>query len=209
MTAVGLGFVEHRLAWSVTGRYGAWVARNNAVIRINDTLYLHAGIGPLYPAASADALNAAVQAALKGRPDPALADITTNEQGPLWYRGLAMNAETAETAHLEALLARYGVRRIVVGHTKRAAMVLPRFGGRLIITDVAVPDGYPDPRAYLIEENGALFAMHRGARVAMGADTCAYVAAIAALDPADAPTRRLVPACGAPGAAAVAIGSGS
>src|SRR5262245_16261395 len=35
-----LGYVEHRQNWAVSGRYGAWVAGHDAVIRINDTLYL-------------------------------------------------------------------------------------------------------------------------------------------------------------------------
>lgn len=205
-----LGYVEHRHAWATHGTYGAWVLRNPAVIRINDTLYMHAGIGPEFPPATLDGMNAAVRGALTGKPDPALADITTNQQGPLWYRGLALNAEAAETANLEALLARYGVKRIVIGHTKRAAAVLPRFGGRVIITDVAVPEGGVDPRAFLIAENGALSVMHRGQRVPFSdADPCAYFTAIAALDPPGGPTQRLAANCGAPGGASVVSGSGS
>jgi hypothetical protein len=121
-----------------------------------------------------------------------------------------VNAEATETVHLETLLARYGVRRIVVGHTKRASIVLPRFGGRVIITDVAVPAGQTDPRAYLVQENGALFAMHRGQRVPMGGtDPCAYFGAVAALDPPEAPSRRLVATCGAPQGAVVQSATGS
>jgi hypothetical protein len=205
-----LGFVEHRLAWSPDGTYGKWIARNNAVIRINDMLFMHAGLGPAFLPPERDAMNDAVRAALKGAPDPAMPDIAENEQGPLWYRGLAINAEAVEAVHLEALLARHSVARVVVGHTKRAAMILPRFGGRVIITDVAVPEGSVDPRAFLIVENGGMIVVHRGQRVPLTDDVCAYVALIAALDPPEATTRRLVPSCGAPGGATMATsGSGS
>jgi hypothetical protein len=202
-----LGYVEHRFAWAINGRYGKWVASNNAVIRINDTLYMHAGIGPLFPPASAEAINAAVGAALKGTPDATLPDITTNQEGPLWYRGLALNAEATETANVEALLARFGVSRIVIGHTKRATSVLPRFGGRVIGTDVGVPAGQADPRAWLVQEGSAVAAVHRGTRVPIGADLCPYFTAIAALDPAGAPSQRLAANCGAPGGAVAQPGS--
>jgi Calcineurin-like phosphoesterase len=206
-----LGYVEHRLAWSPQGRYGNWIAGHSAVVRINDTLYLHAGIGPLFPPLSIEGINDAVRYALQKAPvDPALADITTNEEGPLWYRGLALNAETTEAPHLAALLARYRVARIVVGHTKRAPMVLPRFNGRVIVADVAVPDGQTDPRAWLVQEGGAVAAMHRGTRVAIGgADPCAYFAAVAALEPPNAANQRLVANCGAPQGAVAAQSSGS
>jgi hypothetical protein len=190
-----LGYVEHRLAWAPTGRYGRWVAQHESVIRINDTLFLHAGLGPSFLGAERDDMNEAVRDALQGRPDPAFADILVNEEGPLWYRGLALNEESAEQSHLEALLARHGVARIVVGHTKRASTVLPRFNGRVIITDIAVPSGHSDPHAFLIIENGRLTTVHRGARIALTADTpeatCAYLGQVANLDGGDGPVARL------------------
>jgi hypothetical protein len=197
-----LGWVEHRQAWAPTGAYGRWVAGHNSVIRIDDTLFLHAGLGPSFTAPERAALNAAVRAALRGRAMEGYADILTHEEGPLWYRGLAMRDETAEAAHLETLLARHGVRRIVVGHTKLAPMVMPRFGGRVIVADIAVPGGHPDPHAFLIIEGDRLTAVHRGQRVPLDASTeaarCAYFAAIAALDPPQSRTAQLAAQCASP-----------
>jgi hypothetical protein len=194
-----LGWVEHRIAWATSGPYGRWVAGHNAVIRIDDTLYLHAGISPAFLAYDLDALNRAVRDAIMAgnQADPALGD-----DGPLWYRGLALNDEATEAAHVQAVLARYGVARIVIGHTKRAPTVFPRFGGRVILADIAVPAGYQDPHAYLIRDGGALITAHRGRRVALRAsttaETCAYLAEIAALDPPGSPVARAQPECAAP-----------
>jgi len=190
-----LGYVEHRLGWAPTGRYGRWVAGHESVIRINDTLFLHAGLGPSFLSADRDAMNNAVRAALRGQPVAEYADILTNEEGPLWYRGLALHEENDEQAHLDALLARHGVSRIVVGHTKRASTVLPRFGGRVIITDIAVPSGHSDPHAFLLIENSQLTTVHRGARIPLTADTpeatCAYLGRVAALDGGSGPVAQL------------------
>lgn len=190
-----LGYVEHRIAWAANGTYGRWIARHDAVIRINDTLYVHGGLGPTYLAFDPDAMNRAVRAALEGEAETGvLGGVLDDQEGPLWYRGLALNDEAAESAHLGALLARYGVVRVVIGHTKRAPAVFPRFGGRVIIADIAELDGYPDPHAYVILERGAVSVVHRGARVPLRAstpaDVCAYLAQIAALDPPNSPVAR-------------------
>ncbi len=196
-----LGWVEHRQGWAPSGPYGRWVAGHNSVIRINDTLFLHAGIGPAFAAADRAALNRAVQAALNGQPAEGYADIVTNEEGPLWYRGFAQNDEAIETPNLEAVLARQGVRRIVIGHTKLAPLVMPRFGGRVLVADIAVPRGHADPHAFVIIEGEQVTAVHRGQRVPLDASTpqarCAYFARVAALDLAESPVRALAAECAA------------
>lgn len=182
-----LGWVEHWAAWSAQGIYGRWVLTHSAVIRIDDTLYLHGGIGPQFLPFDAATLDQAVTAALRHQPETPGGphDILWNEQGPLWYRGMAMNPEDAESANVAAALRRYGVRHIVLGHTKRYSMVNPRFGGQVILTDIAVLPGCPDPHAFLIREGDALSAVHRGRRLPLGlsgAAHAAYLAQVAALD---------------------------
>ena len=52
--------------------------------------------------------------------------MASSSDGPLWYRGLTKDAEPTVTAGLEALLARFGARYMVVGHTVMAkATVTP------------------------------------------------------------------------------------
>lgn len=196
-----LGWVEHRRAWAPSGEYGRWVAGHEAVIRINDTLFLHGGIGPSFAHVDRDTMNRAVQAALNGRPVEGYADILTNEEGPLWYRGLALHDEAAESANLAAVLATQGVRRIVVGHTKVAPLVTPRFDGQVLTADIAVPRGHADPHAFIIIEGDRVTSVHRGQRIPVDGSTpqarCAYFAAVAALEAPQSPVRRLARECDA------------
>ena len=195
-----LGWVEHQGAWSPSGVYGHWVLTHSAMIRIDDTLYLHGGVGPEFLAFSTDAMNKAVIAALQHKPEAVGGphDILWNEQGPLWYRGMAQNEEAAESANVAAALAHFGVRRIVIGHTKRYSMVNSRFDGAVILTDIAVPDGCADPHGFLIKEGDVLSAMHRGHRLELrttGDAHAAYLADIAALDQASTPGKPFEARC--------------
>lgn len=197
-----LGYVEHRHAWAPRGRYGRWVAGHDAVIRIDDTLFLHGGLGPSFVSAQREAMNDAVRAGLRGQPAADYPDILDNQEGPLWYRGLSINPEETERAHLEALLAAQGVRRIVVGHSKVTSTVLPRFGGRVLVADIGVPAGHTDPHAFLLIENGAPVTVHRRQRVPIEAATpeatCAYLGRIAAIDGNTGPVATLAHGCAAP-----------
>ncbi len=182
-----LGWVEHQAAWSAGGAYGRWILTHSAIIRIDDSLYLHGGLGPEFAAFDVDVMNKAVIAALRHEPEVAGGphDILWNEQGPLWYRGLAQHDEAAESANVAALLTRYHVRHIVIGHTKQYTMVNSRFDGGVILTDIAAPAGCAEPHAFLIKEGDALSAMHRGHRLALGVSGdahTAYLFQITALD---------------------------
>lgn len=197
-----LGWVEHQAAWAPTGTYGRWILTHSAVIRINETLFMHGGLGPSFANYNVATLNAAVVAALRGRPQPAFADILDNQEGPLWYRGLANNPEATEAAHLQTLLTNYRVRRIVLGHTKRNSTVFPRFGGQVVLTDIAVPGGYTDPHAYLVIEGSMLTTVHRGQLVALDASSaqavCAYLGRVAEIDNGAGPNAALYAQCSTP-----------
>lgn len=202
-----LGYVEHRQAWAPGGELGRLVVGHNAVVRINDILFMHGGLGPSFASVERDTMNDAIRRALQGRPVEAFADIVTNQEGPLWYRGLSVNAEDAERPNLENVLRSQGASRVIVGHTKRASTVIPRFDGRVIIADIAVPNGYTDPHAFLIIENGQFITVHRGQRVPLTAgnaeEACAYITAIAALDNNAGPNATLAQRCATPADAAV------
>jgi hypothetical protein len=187
-----LGWVEHQLAWSTEGVYGRWVLTHDTLIRIDDTLYLHGGLGPEYAGFDIDQMNKAVVVALRHQPEKPGGphDILWSEQGPLWYRGLAKNPEASEGANVAAILAHDHVRHIVIGHTKQYTMINSRFDGAVILTDVFSPTRCADPHAFLIKEGDKLTAVHRGRRFDLptsGPAHDAYVAQIAAVDKSATP----------------------
>jgi hypothetical protein len=187
-----LGFAEHRRAFSPAGKYGRWILGHNAVIRIDDTLFLHGGLSPKYAAWGIRKINEEARRELSGGAPPE-GGVVLDEAGPLWYRGLALGDEAAQEERLETLLKNYGVRRIVIGHTYTEGALIPRFGGRVIQIDVGLSRVYDERRrsACLVIEKGAPSALHRGKRLELpkdaGADLLRYLKEAAALDPAPSP----------------------
>jgi hypothetical protein len=179
-----LGWVEHRRAWAPKGRYGAWVARQDAVARVGDTLFLHGGISPKYADLSLRDLNGRIRREL-AEADPLTALLSRDADGPLWFRGLA-GGDAALSAHVDAVLRRHGIRRIVIGHTRNDGVILPLYGGRVVSIDVGLSRVYGGPPASLLLEQGRAYAVHRGRRLLLpeGGDALvAYVREVMALDP--------------------------
>ncbi len=184
------GYFEHRTAFQADGKYGRWIVRNDAVVRINDMLFLHGGLSPQYAAMSLGALNEAVQDPLQGKA-PLAGSAAVDDDGPLWYRGMAQHPEQTERASVEAVLAAQGVNHVVIGHTFTEGAVLPRFGGKVIQIDVGLAAYYGGRQACLLVENGEMFSIHRGKRLRLplGGDEelLRYLQEAAALDPEPSP----------------------
>lgn len=182
---IPLGWVEHRRAFDPKGSYGAWLSRQNAVIRIGEALFLHGGLSPKYGDFSLNDLNERIRRELR-EPDPMTAVVTQDSEGPLWYRGLAQG-HAALSPHLDVVLRRHGARRMVIGHTPTEGLVMPRFGGRVLAIDVGLARVYGGPPAALILEGRQAFALHRGKRLALpegeGEPVLRYVQEVAALEP--------------------------
>lgn len=157
-----LGWVEHRRAWTPPdGAFGKWTASHNAVLKIDDTLFVHAGISPRVKAMSIGDINKAVREELR---DPAKLQggLAQAEDGPLWYRGLATGKPEEVGAHVDAVLAAYGVKRIAIGHTPTRAPILGRLGGRVVNVDTGMSRGYGGPKDCLVIEDGKLYTMAGG-----------------------------------------------
>jgi hypothetical protein len=161
-----LGFVEHRMAWSAEGDFGAWVREHNSVIKINRSLFLHAGISPEILGQSITEINEKIRTELGGAlsEEPGLSEI---QAGPLWYRGLATNEEALELAHVDAVLAFYDVDRIVVGHTPGLGTVVPRFGGKVLLIDTGISAYYGAYLGSLLIEGDDLTTVQVGVSVSV------------------------------------------
>lgn len=191
-----LGWVEHRWAWSPQGEIGQWTLGHLTVLKINDSLFIHAGLGPEFADLTIDEINETVQAILR-QSDRNNLGMVHAEDGPLWYRGLALSPEAEETEHLEHLLQHFGVKRIIVGHTVTRGAIIPRFDGRVILADVGLTAHYGSRIACVLIEGDQAWAIHRGTKVALpqsNDEVLPYLRTIAALDPEPSPVHREIQA---------------
>ena len=200
-----LGYFGHRRQFAPNGKYGRWIRNHNAIIKINDILFLHGGLGPDYVALTIPEINDRVRGELEEF-SKLSGGIVIDPEGPLWYRGLAQHDQESEEPHLQALLNQHGARRIVMGHTIVAQAVMPRFGGRAIFIDVGMSAFYGGPAACLLIEGGQLFAIHRGEKLPLPTtdsqpDLLAYLKKAAALDPVPSPLAKAIASLAAKAAA--------
>jgi hypothetical protein len=148
MAAHPPGWVELVQAFGAKGKYGRWLRQHDTIVKVGDTLFMHGGISPKYATLQVAEVNDRVRAALASA-TPGTELLLTDEDGPLWYRGLALAPEESLMAHVDALLAHHGVARIVLGHTVTPGVVLPRFGGKVILNDVGLSAVYGGPPSAL------------------------------------------------------------
>ncbi len=160
--ATPLGFVEHRKAWEPGGVLGRWVGARAAILHINDTLFIHAGISPrVLESFSFEQINRQIRAELTDI-SKVPNGLATAEDGPLWFRGLASDQGPEAEAHAAAVCAKFGVARIVIGHTPTKQPIVSRLGGRVINVDVGLSRAYGGPRDALVYEDGVWFTLPAG-----------------------------------------------
>jgi len=75
--------------------------------------------------------------------------------GALWYRGLATLPDDPAGAPFAAVLAKYGAKRFVTGHTpQQSRSITVRFGGRAALIDTGMLTSYYQGRAAALEIDG-------------------------------------------------------
>lgn len=182
------GYNDYLNQLSPFGKYGKWIRSHNTIVRINDTLFLHGGIGPRYLDRTMNELNTQIRLELSD-PERYAGGVAFDPEGPLWYRGLANGDENALASHVETALHRFRVARIAIGHTFADGAVTPRFGGKVLMADVGLARLYDQfSRLACLEiDGGNLYALHRGKRLTLpsdnGADLLRYLQEAAQLDP--------------------------
>ena len=107
-----------------SGRYGSRILQLPPAAVRNETLFIHAGLPMKYARGGVDALNAAVQSAMRER---TFGSPLLGAEGPLWTRSQLHAAQRgdcrpvtdalSELSEFEATQGRPPVRRMVVGHT--------------------------------------------------------------------------------------------
>jgi len=171
-----LGFVELVLAFAPEGEYGRWLREHDTMIKINDIVFVHGGISPAVAPSGCANINATVRSELapptSTDPPPTAMPLTSREDGPLWYRGLAQENEAAFAAQVDAVLQQLDARMVIVGHTVAGGgRVKTRFGGRVVQLDTGMLDGtfFPGGLGSALEiMDGKLTAIYEDRREELG-----------------------------------------
>lgn len=149
-------------AFSASGALGAWLRQRDAVLRLGGVIFVHGGVSEAFASRGAAGLSAAVRAAIDGQGPP---DVLGPE-GPLWYRGYALNDEPLACAELGRALPALGATRMVVGHTtQRSGKILSRCDGQLLAIDTGISAHYGAHLAALELRDGDAFALYPTATV--------------------------------------------
>jgi hypothetical protein len=159
------GLAGHQAAYGPEGRYGRWLRTHPAVVRIGGTLFLHGGLHPEVPGKTLAELNRWTRQELFPGEAPGGG---TDPRGPLWFRGYAQEDEAVWGPGLEAVLARFGARRMVMGHTPtKDGRIGVRFGGRAVFIDTGVSTYYGRHLAALELRGERLTALYPEGRVGL------------------------------------------
>jgi hypothetical protein len=119
--------------------------------------FCHGGLAPNYPALSPfpSKINKIASSLLRKlqhqkplpaphppSPYPGLPATSTEAEhrlygsdGPLWYRGWALDDDREACAAVDGVLEKTGTRRMIMGHTPDFEKVVSRCGGKIIIID--------------------------------------------------------------------------
>jgi hypothetical protein len=134
-----------------TSVLGRWLASKPAVLKINDAIFVHGGVTPLFSSVGIGKLNDAVYDYLREpifpyllRDSLAVARFGSEQyqqrlafffhpESPLWFRGY-VQTDTLE-AQLDSVLRRHKAAVHVVGHTPLRT-ITSRYGGKLIAVNV-------------------------------------------------------------------------
>jgi len=154
--------------------YGTWLLGKNAVIKINDIVFAHAGVSEKYSTWTIDEINSTLRSELEffqGRQrHPQTVSrafrpkIVYDPESPLWFRGLAADDEKASSGRVNRILDRLGARFMVIGHNYfrygggspvvRELDNISRYGGKVYIIDTGISHFYGGVSTALIMEEG-------------------------------------------------------
>lgn len=138
-------------AFTANSIYAQWFRRRNAIVRIGDVVYAHAGLGDWVFNTSLEAYNSTLRAWLRNlqgvgeSPPEDTKWVIDGYDNPLWQRSQSfgemrvrerkyqksINQFRTPVRHLEAMLRALGARYLVIGHTvTRSKEITPAYMGR-------------------------------------------------------------------------------
>jgi hypothetical protein len=140
---------------------GKWLRSKPIVITINDIIFVHAGISieVVNRKLKIEQINRGFSDMLAGKEIQSDADyekliFLNDDSGPIWYRGYFREQDFSEN-QLDSILAFYGKKHIVVGHT-HCEGINPIFKNKIFGIDAGISGN--DPGQMLIYKNGVFYA---------------------------------------------------
>jgi hypothetical protein len=155
--------------------YGKWLLQKNAVIKINDIVFAHAGISRHFSSWRLQDINSTLRSELEffrgwrrrpqGVPQSFKPKIVYVPDSPLWFRGLGVtNGEAASEGEVNRILADLGARVMVVGHTySQSGGLSPalldissigRYHGKVFVIDTGISHSFGGVPTALLINNG-------------------------------------------------------
>ncbi len=136
---------------SNTNELAKWIATKNTVEKIGENLYVHGGISADVVDAdlSIETMNTLVRKNIRKNlthepGEDEQANLLFSRQGPLWYRGLAIDYKEhykkIDVESLDQILAFYKAERMIIGHTIVDTEITSDFGGKVIRVDIKHPE---------------------------------------------------------------------
>ncbi|MGD0089074.1 MAG: metallophosphoesterase [Planctomycetota bacterium] len=153
------GMEAYMEAMGPQGKYGKWIRGNPAIIKINDILFVHGGLSSDYGRLPLTEINTQVSKSLGA---PLASGASADEDGPLWYRGLAIVAETELKPLLELIFKKHEAKHIVIGHTVTSpgAGIVTKADRAIIMIDVGMSKTYRHgPAMCLVIEDGKFYSV--------------------------------------------------
>lgn len=169
------------------GRFSEWLRTRPTILKIGDTIFVHAGLDDWALDTDPGEINEHVRAWLahlqgKGEKPPKNTKWTMDEdEGPMWMRAFKARGGRGKKPKdgpskktLRAILERLGGVRVVLGHspTKDSTIVIdhPHYGAAVALVDTRISDTKRGKLGALVLQHGALspiYAKDRSAGIAL------------------------------------------
>ena len=121
---------------------GRWLRSKSTLLQVNDTLFVHGGLSSQFVEQGLDIekINKGYRASIDAAADPNGNFAPLHDRdSPIWYRGYFLDRNLDQDT-VDALMAKAGVSRIVVGHTSMQA-VTAYFNNKVIAVDTSIKKG--------------------------------------------------------------------
>ena len=134
--------------------YGKWILQQNAVIKINNIIFVHGGISKKFSKWGLKKINNRLRVELEDLRRAAMnstrpqiqnfqRQIVWNPNGPYWYRGFATQDQDDFKENVDIILKNLEAEYMVIAHTPQVIKTkedMQRFQGRIWIIDTGISE---------------------------------------------------------------------